>query len=134
MNDELLLVILFFGFRRFPASFPGARSIAFPSPKAGADPRGRTGLLPPDMEVPASLFGAASAEGRPSLGASCILACIPERALLFVGTLKRDDGSARELMDSRVTLVPPVAGCGLVASGLGLIMGVSEGWGGGVAK
>jgi hypothetical protein len=84
INDELLFAILFFGFRRFPASLLGASSVVLPSPKAGADPRDRTGLLLPERDVPASLLGATSAEGRPSLGFSCMLDCTPDRALLFV--------------------------------------------------
>ena len=56
-----------------------------------------------------------------------MLAWIPDRMLLFAPILNKDGGSARELSDSRETLVPPVAGCGFVARGLGLIIGVSEG-------
>lgn len=37
MNEELLFMMLFFGFRRFPASLTLADSKELPSPKAGAD-------------------------------------------------------------------------------------------------
>jgi hypothetical protein len=110
IKDELLFAILFFGFRRLPASLLGPKSIALPSPKAGADPRDRRGLLLPERDVPASLLGATSADDRPSFGFSCMLAWIPDRTVLFVLTLNREGGSARELNDRRDTLVPPVAG------------------------
>ena len=127
IKEELLFAMLFLGFRRFPASLLGPKSIAFPSPNAGADPRDRRGLLLPERDVPASLLGATSADDRPSFGLSCMLAWMPDRMLLFVPTLNKEGGSARELNDSRETLVPPVAGWGFVARGLGLIIGVSEG-------
>lgn len=128
IKDELLFAMLFFGFRRFPASFPCApRSMEFPSPNAGADPSDRIGLLLPEIEVPASLLAATSAEGRPSWGLSCMLVWMPDRTLLFVFNLNKECGSALELIDNKEILVPAVAGCGVVARGLGLIIGVSEG-------
>jgi hypothetical protein len=73
MKDELLFAMLFLGFRRFPASLLVPSSMVFPSPNAGADPRGRRGWLAAETEVPASLLRGTSADGRPSLGFSCIL-------------------------------------------------------------
>jgi hypothetical protein len=77
MNDELLLAILFFGLRRFPASLlvATADSIEFPSPKAGAEPieRGALALPVTDVPPPSLLPGTRSLDGRPSLGCSCML-------------------------------------------------------------
>jgi hypothetical protein len=73
MKDELLFAILFFGFRRFEVSLLVPDSIEFPSPKAGADPSEREGLVLPDTDVPPSLLGGTSAEACSSLGCSCML-------------------------------------------------------------
>lgn len=43
-------------------------------------------------------------------------------------------GTLRELRESIETFVPAVAGCGVVARGLGFKTGDSEGCGGGVAR
>ena len=109
MKDELLLAMLFFGFLRFPASFP-PDSIKFPSPNAGADPIESVALALPVTDVPPSLLPGTSAELRPSLGCSCMLEWIPDRALLFVSTLYKRGGFARELRDNKETFVPAVAG------------------------
>jgi hypothetical protein len=135
MKDELLFAMLFFGFRRFPAlfSFP-VKTSKFPSPKAGADPSETGGFVLPETDVFPSLLGGASADARPSLGCSCILGWTPEFVLLFVAILYKSGGFARELRDNSEILVPAVAGCGVVARGFGLIIGASEGCGGGVAR
>lgn len=53
---------------------------------------------------------------------------MPDRKLLlFVLILNKDGGSEREPIDNKEILVPPVAGCGVVARGFGLIIGVSDG-------
>lgn len=78
MKDELLFVILFFGFRRLFGSFnlSGARR-AFPSPNAGADtavaePCPPTSLT--DVPLPSpSLLILASLDNLHSLGCSAIL-------------------------------------------------------------
>lgn len=47
--------------------------------------------------------------------------------LLFVSALYSSGAELFELNDSKDTLVPAVAGCGVVARGLGLMIGASEG-------
>lgn len=54
--------------------------------------------------------------------------------LKFVPILYNRGAAGREFSDSRETLVPAVAAAGVVARGFGLIIGVSEGCGGGVAR
>lgn len=114
MKEELLFAILFFGFRRFPASFPVAKSIEFPSPNAGAEPmeRAALALALPVIEVspPSLLGGTWSPDALPSLGCSCMLELIFDRVLLFVSTLYRSGGVLRELSDNRESFVPAVAG------------------------
>jgi len=91
INDELLFVMLFFGFLLFPASFGfgvGFRS-AFPSPNAGADDTnvadvGGASLV--DVPLPSSLLAPASFEYRPSLGCSWMLAGAPPRGTDVVDT------------------------------------------------
>jgi hypothetical protein len=77
INDELLLAMLFFGLRRFPASLTVAvaYSIELPSPNAGAEPieRGARALPVIDVPPPSLLPGTKSPDGRPSLGCSCML-------------------------------------------------------------
>ena len=77
MKDELLLAILFFGLRLFPASLlvAVADSIELPSPNAGAEPIERGALALPVIDVPppSLLPGTRSPDGRPSLGCSCML-------------------------------------------------------------
>lgn len=89
IKEELLFAMLFFGFRRLLASLTVADNIAFPSPKAGAEPTESAPLALPVISVPASLLGAAnSADGRPSFGCSCMLLCTsPDFTLLFVSNL-----------------------------------------------
>lgn len=53
---------------------------------------------------------------------------------MFVSVLYSSGGFALELKESKDIFVPAVAGWGVVASGLGLIMGASDGCGGGVAR
>jgi hypothetical protein len=88
MKDELLLAILFLGFRRFPASFPVGTSIEFPSPKAGAEPTESAALTLPvtDVSPPSLLGGTWSPDALPSLGCSCILEFTPV-PLRFVSIL-----------------------------------------------
>lgn len=129
MKDELLLVMLFLGFRRLLGSlvFSGA-SRAFPSPNAGADMAVADVDGPPSLkEVPLpspSLLSLASLECRPSLGCSAMLG---DRVVVVGVSLKRAGGGARASKLRSETRVPAVAGCGVVANGLGLTMGASEG-------
>jgi len=126
MKDELLFAMLFLGFLLFPASLP-ADSIELPSPNAGAEPIDRVALALPVADVPPLLPGT-SKELRPSFGCSCMLEWTSDRELLFVSILYNGGGGlARELRDSKETLVPEVAGCGVVARGFGLIIGASDG-------
>lgn len=137
INEELLLVMLFFGFRFFPASFAdttGVRS-ALPSPNAGLlDPRvavvGGASLV--DVPRPSSLLRAPSSlEKRFSMGCSGMLSP-RERFAAEVPWMKR--GVCRTSRLARESLVPAVAGCGVVARGFGLMAGASDGCGGGVAR
>ncbi len=89
MKDELLLVILFFGFRRLFGSLnlSGARS-AFPSPNAGADtavaePGAPTSLTDVPRPSP-SLLILASFDSLHSLGCSAML---PGRAAVAAASL-----------------------------------------------
>lgn len=73
MKDELLLVILFFGFLRlFPSLRGTGTRRALPSPKAGADPRVTdvAGASLIDVLSLSSLLNLLSAERRLSLGCS----------------------------------------------------------------
>jgi hypothetical protein len=71
MNDELLLVMLFFGLRRLLGSlvFSGT-SKALPSPKAGAEKADMEVVGPVTVEP--LLLSLASCEARPSLGCSAM--------------------------------------------------------------
>lgn len=51
-----------------------------------------------------------------------------------VGLRYRCDGGLRYLIATRESFVPATVGCGAVLRGLRLVMGASEGWGGGVAR
>jgi hypothetical protein len=76
MKDELLLAILFFGFRFFAASFPGTSdSDALPSPNAGVLVDVDATFMLPVVDVPAPPSLLISADCRPSFGCSCI-SCI----------------------------------------------------------
>jgi hypothetical protein len=88
-NDELLLIMLFFGLRFFEGSFAaiGARA-ALPSPKGGA-----------------------------------VTFAFEGKTVLFRGPRLTSD-----------SLTPDVGGAGFVASGFGLMIGASDGCGGGVAR
>ena len=130
MKDELLFAMLFFGLRRLPTSLLDATSIELPSPNAGAKPIDTAGLALPLIEVcPSSLLpGTGSPDVRPSLGCSGILVFSPsDRLLLFVSTLYRRGAELREPKDSKESLVPAVAGWGVVARGFGLTIGASDG-------
>lgn len=143
INEELLLVMLFLGFRRLLGSlvFSGA-SDGFPSPKAGADGADRAvvEVSGPDEDGPASLKEVAlpepsllifaSLEYRPSLGCSAILG---DTVVAGVSVLNAG-GGARTSKRTRESFVPAVSGWGVVARGFGLITGASDGWGGGVAS
>lgn len=126
MKEELVFAILVFGFRLLPTSllFDPA-SIVLPSPNAGAEPTDNASLALPVADVPSSL--GASAELLLSFGCSCILDWSADAVLLFVSTRNRSGGAARELKESKDTLVPAVAGCGVVARGFGFIIGASDG-------
>ncbi len=140
INEELLLVMLFLGFRRLLGSlvFSGAID-GLPSPKAGVDTPvmdvggpvedGPASLREAPRTEP-SLLNFASLEDLPSLGCSAILG---DRVVAGVGVLKAG-GGARTSSRTRESLVPDVAGCGVVARGFGLMTGASEGWAGGVAS
>lgn len=76
INDELLFVMLFFGFRFFPASFGFVCvSSVFPSPNAGAL---ETKDSSPDVMCPPSLLSRMSVEDWLSLGCSWMLGCKPD--------------------------------------------------------
>lgn len=51
-----------------------------------------------------------------------------------MGLRYRCDGGLRYLIATRESFVPATVGCGAVLRGLRLVMGASEGWGGGVAR
>jgi hypothetical protein len=129
MKEELLFAMLFFGFALLSAFLPvcGAESnVIFPSPKAGAEAWdiGDFKLPLTDVAPPSLLM---STEFRPSFGCSCMLGSTPDLALRWVPILYRTGADARELKDISETFVPQLAGCGIVASGLGLTIGASEG-------
>ena len=140
INEELLLVTLFLGFRRLLGSlvFSGA-SNGFPSPKAGTDTavvevggaeeEGPASLMEAPRAEP-SLLNLASLEYLDSLGCS---AMVDDKVLAGVKVLKVG-GGARVSRRSRQSLVPQVSGWGVVARGFGLMTGASEGCGGGVAS
>lgn len=134
MNEELLFVMLFFGFRRFVASLPTwGKSNELPSPNAGVEAleiwdSGPVMLLLRGLPAPPSLLS--SADARSSPGCSCIGALNLDCALC----LKYEGAELRVLRDSNDNFVPAEAGCGVVARGFGLIIGASEGCGGGVAR
>lgn len=136
IKEELLFAILFFGFRRFPVSLLVAERKVFPSPKAGAEPIESVALALPVAEVspPSLLGGNWSPDALPSPGCSCMLELRFDLVLWFVPTLYKKGGELLELNDRRDSLVPAVAGCGVVARGFGFTTGASEGWGGGVAR
>jgi hypothetical protein len=91
MNDELLLAMLFFGFRLLVASLViVADKLVFPSPNAGADPIESVCFALPvtEVPVPSLLPGGASADALPSFGYSFMLGCNPFDLLLaLVSTL-----------------------------------------------
>lgn len=123
-NDELLLTMLFFGFRLLDGSLlslPTMGAIAgLPSPKVCAD-----------VAVPLLR----RAEPFSLWTSSCILGGTADFVLAAVAIRNRVCGGglrgAKVVSDS---LVPAVGGPIVVASGLTLGVGLSEGWGGGVAK
>lgn len=87
-------------------------------------------LALPAIDVsPASLPNVAkSPDGWSSLGCSCMLVFTPpDRPLLLVSTLYKRGAKLREPKESREIFVPAVAGCGVVARGLGFVTGASEG-------
>lgn len=115
INDELLLVMLLFGFRFFDASLgggPGA-SRALPSPNAGLlDPSvavvGGASLV--DVPRPSSLLSAPSSwEKRLSLGCSAILSAAPARDRFAAEPWKKR-GDCRVSRLARESLQPAVAG------------------------
>lgn len=78
IKDELLLDMLFFGFRRFPASFcgGGVRRV-LPSPNAGALDDMKSGASL-ELRRPASLLlSRTSVDDWLSSGCSCMLPCTP---------------------------------------------------------
>lgn len=128
INEELLFVMLFFGFFRLLASLEfGATSNAVPSPNAGAEPNDKGASL--EFALPSLPLMVGSLE-LSSCGCSCILDC--PRPVAVTPLYWRGDGRASRLIND--TLVPAVAGWGFVASGFGLMMGASDGCGGGVAR
>lgn len=131
MNDELLLVMLFFGFLFLFTSLTGAdASNALPSPNAGAEPRTDPVASPKeDVPRPSSLPRPPSVEERTSLSLSPMLP-FTEKLVLNIAAAGRE----RVFILMRETCVPAVAGCGFVARGFGLTIGASEGCGGGVAR
>lgn len=85
-------------------------------------------LLLRGLPAPPSLLS--SADARSSPGCSCMGAFNLE----FAFCLKYDGAELRVLRDSNDNFVPADAGWGFVARGFGLIIGASEGCGGGVAR
>lgn len=140
IKDELLFVMLVFGFRFLDASLAVTAGVrrALPSPNAGLlDARvavvGGASLV--DVPRPSSLLSAPSSfEKRLSLGCSWMLsaAALRERFPADAPWMKRGEWRMSRL--ARHSLVPLVAGWGVVARGLGLTAGASEGCGGGVAR
>lgn len=77
MNDELLLVTLFFGFFLLLASLVCVCTRrVLPSPKAGAEPRDKGPSLV-DVPRPSSLLMPPSVEYLPSPDCSCMLELVP---------------------------------------------------------
>lgn len=107
INEELLLVTLFFGFLLFVASFNGAAaSSVFPSPNAGVDSFGHAASLAVPLWL-SSLLLIASAEDRPSCEPSATASGANADT---VGPLAKAAGGDRGSNDMRVTLVPALAG------------------------
>jgi hypothetical protein len=136
-NDELLLTILLFGFRFLRGSllsFPfKTASAELPEPNAGAwrPSRGAAVIpLPLTLCEPASLAWLLDSFGDSSmLGGTC------ERALVLVSSRNsRECDCWRGATTTIESFVPAVGGETVVASGLGLCTGASEGCGGGVAR
>lgn len=131
-KEELLLTMLFFGFRFFAASLAsfgatGARA-GLPSPNVGS---------PVGKEVePASLLKTEPDSLTGLLGISSLILCgTPENVLLKVVVRKRlDDGGCIAAMAVNVHFEPAVGGSLVVARGLLLGGGMSDGCGGGVAS
>jgi len=131
-KEELLLTMLFFGFRLFAASLAsfagmGARA-GLPSPNVGS---------PLGKEVdPASLLKTEPESLTGLLGISSLILCgTPERVLLKVLMRKRlDDGGCTDAMAINVHFAPAVGGTLVVARGLLFGGGMSDGCGGGVAN
>lgn len=121
MKDELLLVMLFLGFFFFPASlgFCGVNN-AVPSPKAGAEPRERGASL--ELARPSLPLKVGSLEVS-SFGCSWMLAWLKDVAEM---PLYMKGGGRASRFNSDI-VVPAVAGWGLVARGLGFMIGASEG-------
>ena len=119
MNEELLFVMLFFGFRRFPASLEVPESTELPSPNAGAELE-PFALLAAEASSPSLLPDPASVDIRPSFGSSWILDCRPPGETTgSVPALYRRGATDRELKVNSDSFVPALAGCGEVARGLG---------------
>lgn len=128
IKDELLLVMLFLGFFFLFTSFVGTCvSNELPSPKAGADPSATdVGGSLVDVARPSSLLKPPSVEYRSLADWSVVLALLPAR-VASVNPLKVKGGMVRESIERRESCVPAVAACGVVANGLGLTTGASEG-------
>lgn len=128
-NEELLLTILFLGFRFLDGSLESlvliTASAGFPSPNVGENDA-KDVVVPLLLRAePLSLW----------MASSCMLACKAERVLLVVVT--RNRFCAGDLRGAKVVndnLVPAVGGPMVVASGLLLGVGLSDGCGGGVAR
>jgi len=69
MKEELLFVMLFFGFRRFPTSFEVPDSTELPSPNAGAELEPLV-LHAVEVSPPSLPAEPASVDVRPSCGCS----------------------------------------------------------------
>lgn len=131
MKDELLLVMLFLGFLLLFTSLDGAyASSALPSPKAGAEANvadvASTSLA--EVPSPSSLLMPPSVEYGLSLRGSCNVEDTPfNDKLVSEKDLYVNGGTDRASKLRSETLVPAVAGCGLVASGFGFTTGASDG-------
>lgn len=134
MNEELLLVTLFLGFFLLePSLVSGTVSKVLPSPNAGVKPAANAESLV-DVPRPSSLFLIRSDDSLSSGDASPRLdRGFSEKADAAI-PLANITGGVCGSSDSSETLVPALSGFGSVASGFGLIIGASEGCGGGVAR
>lgn len=132
IKELLLLEILFFGFF-FLASFIDAAKAAFPAPNLSVGRVSPSILrdvpLPEPVKQPSLPWPSSSPSVSPEVRDS-----VPSTPLLPDADLRGCKEEFLFLCDNADNLVPAVGGDGVVASGLVLTTGTSEGCGGGVAK